>query len=217
MVDSSRDYLLEIGVEEMPARFLDPALAELKELAAAALKEYRLNFKSLTACGSPRRIALLVEGMAASQESLEMEVKGPAVKVAYKDGVPTRAAEGFAAGQGVKVSELIQKPVGHVDYVFALRREAGRPALEVLPAIVPGLITGLHFPKPMRWGDLEFRFARPIRWIVSLFGTEIVEFEFAGLKAGRITYGHRFLSKKPIELAAPSEYIEKMRKNSCHG
>jgi glycyl-tRNA synthetase beta chain len=213
MVDISRDFLLEIGVEEMPARFLDPALTELKELAAAALKEHRLNFKSLNTCGSPRRIALLVEGMATCQEPLEMEVKGPAVKVAYKDGVPTRAAEGFAAGQGVKVSDLVKKPVGHVDYVYAVRREAGRPAMEVLPVIVPGLITALHFPKPMRWGDLEFRFARPIRWIVSLFGSEIVEFEFAGLKAGRITYGHRFLSKKPVELAAPSQYLETMRNN----
>lgn len=213
MAESSRDFLLEIGVEEMPARFLDPALAELKELAAAALKEHRLSYTSLTTCGSPRRIALLVEGVAVSQEPLEMEVKGPAVKVAYKDGVPTRAAEGFAAGQGVKVSDLVQKPVGHVDYVFAVRREAGRPAVEVLPAIAPGLITALHFPKPMRWGGLEFRFARPIRWIVSLFGKDIVEFEFAGQKAGRITYGHRFLSKEPIELTDPSQYIEIMRKN----
>lgn len=209
----SKDFLLEIGVEEMPARFLDPALCELKALAAAALSEQRLAFKRLFACGSPRRIAIIVEGVAVSQEPLEMEVKGPAVKVAYKDGVPTRAAEGFAAGQGVKVSDLVKKPVGGVDYVFALRREEGRPASEVLPAIVPGLITGLHFPKPMRWRDLDFRFARPIRWIVSLFGTEIVEFEFAGLKTGRITYGHRFLSKEPITLASPAEYIEKMRQN----
>lgn len=213
MAESSRDFLLEIGVEEMPARFLDPALAELKELAIAALKENRLGYKNLATCGSPRRISLLVEGMSVSQEPLEMEVKGPAVKVAYKDGVPTRAAEGFAAGQGVKVSDLVQKPVGHVDYVFAVRREAGRPAMNVLPAMVPGLITGLHFPKPMRWGDLEFRFARPIRWIASLFGTDIVEFEFAGLKAGRTTYGHRFLSKEPVELASPSEYIGKMKNN----
>lgn len=209
----SRDFLLEIGVEEMPARFLDPALAELKELATAALKEHRLTFKRLISCGSPRRITLLVEGLAGSQESLEMEVKGPAVKVAYKDGVPTRAAAGFAAGQGVEVADLVVKPVGQVDYIFAVRREAGRPTAEVLPAIVPGLITGLHFPKPMRWGDLEFRFARPIRWIVALFGTDIIDFEFAGLKTGRITYGHRFLSKKPVVLAAPAEYLDKMKDN----
>jgi glycyl-tRNA synthetase beta chain len=208
-----KDFLLEIGVEEMPARFLDPALSELKELAAAAFTEHRLTYKRLFTCGSPRRISLLVEGMAGSQEPLEMEVKGPAAKVAYKDGVPTRAAEGFAAGQKVKVSDLIKKPVGGVDYVFALRREEGRPAREVLPAIVPGLITGLHFPKPMRWRDLEFRFARPIRWLVALFGPEIVEFEFAGLQTGRTTYGHRFLSKTPIVLAEPAEYLDKMKSN----
>ena len=213
MVDASRDFLLEIGVEEMPARFLDPALAELKELAATALKDNRLAYESLAAYGSPRRIALYVKGMAVSQTPLEMVVKGPAVRVAYRDGAPTRAAEGFAAGQGVKVADLVQKPVGHVDYVFAVKKEAGRPALEVLPVIVPGLISGLHFPKPMRWGDLEFRFARPIRWIVALFGADIVEFAFAGLKAGRTTYGHRFLSKKPVDLDEPAGYVETMRKN----
>ena len=141
-----------------------------------------------------------------------MEVKGPAVKVAYKsDGTPSRAAEGFARGQGVTVADLVKKPVGHVEYVFAFRREAGRPAREVLPEIAATLIAGLHFPKPMRWGDLEVRFARPIRWIVSLFGSEIVEFEFAGQKAGRVTYGHRFLSKEPVILSTSMEYFEKMR------
>ncbi len=213
MVDDHKDCLLEIGVEEMPARFLDPALAELKKLTAAALKEQRLDYKNLHTYGSPRRITLLVEGMAVSQAPLEKEIKGPAVKVAYKDGVPTRAAKGFAAGQGVRVTDLVQKSVGHVDYVFAVKREAGRPARKVLSTIFPDLISRLHFPKPMRWGELEFRFARPIRWIVSLLGTDVVEFKFTGLQAGRTTYGHRFLSKKPIILTQPAGYVETMRKN----
>lgn len=213
MAGNGKDFLLEIGVEEMPARFLDPALAELKELALEAFKESRLSYGLVKTYGTPRRLALFVEGLADSQKPLEIEVKGPAVKVAFKDGVPTRAAEGFAASQGVKVADLVKKAVGHVDYVFALKREAGRPAPEVLSEIAPRLISGLHFPKPMRWGDLEVRFARPIRWIVSLFGKDIVEFEFAGLKAGRVTYGHRFLSKAPINLASPSEYLDKMMNN----
>jgi len=214
MTGNAKDYLLEIGVEEMPARFLDPALAELKEVACTVLKEQRLFFKRVETCGTPRRLTLFVEGLADNQESLEMEVKGPAVKVAFKpDGTPTRAAEGFAKGQGVAVADLVQKAVGHVEYVFAVRREAGRPAREVLSEIALGLITGLHFPKPMRWGELEVRFARPIRWIVSLFGNDVVEFEFAGLKAGRTTYGHRFLSKEPITLAFPAEYFDKMKRN----
>lgn len=214
MTGNAKDYLLEIGVEEMPARFLDPALAELKEMACTVLKEQRLFFKQVETCGTPRRLTLFVEGLADNQEALEMEVKGPAVKVAFKpDGTPTRAAEGFAKGQGVAVADLVQKAVGHVEYVFAVRREAGRPAREVLSEITLGLITGLHFPKPMRWGELEVRFARPIRWIVSLFGNDVVEFEFAGLKAGRTTYGHRFLSKEPIMLAFPAEYFDKMKRN----
>lgn len=211
---ATRDFLLEIGVEEMPARFLDPALAELKELAAGTLREQRLSCQAVETYGTPRRLTLLVKGLAENQESLETEVKGPAVKVAFKpDGTPTRAAEGFARSQGVALADLVKKPVGHVDYVFAVKREAGRPAREVLAEIAPGLIAGLHFPKPMRWGDLEVRFARPVRWLLSLFGNEVVEFGFAGLTAGRVTYGHRFLSKEPIPVADPAEYFEKMRSN----
>lgn len=214
MTVKAQDYLLEIGVEEMPARFLEPALAELKDNAATLLKEQRLPYKRLAAYGTPRRITLYVEGLAVDQQSLEMEVKGPAVKVAYKpDGSPTRAAEGFARSQGVSIEELLKKPVGHVEYVFAVKREPGRPALEVLPQAGVSLISGLHFPKPMRWGDLDIRFARPIRWIVSLFGPDIVDFEFAGLKAGRITRGHRFLTQEAVTLISPQEYFEKMRSN----
>ncbi|HBC93404.1 MAG TPA: glycine--tRNA ligase subunit beta [Pelotomaculum sp.] len=214
MTMNAQDYLLEIGVEEMPARFLEPALAELKENAAALFKEQRLSYKRLATYGTPRRITLYVEGLAVHQQSLEMEVKGPAVKVAYKpDGSPTRAAEGFARSQGVVVGDLLKKPVGHVEYVFAVKREPGRPALDVLPQAGVSLISGLHFPKPMRWGDLDIRFARPIRWIVSLFGPDLVEFEFAGLKAGRTTRGHRFLAREAVTLPSPQEYFEKMRSN----
>ncbi|HOV79721.1 MAG TPA: glycine--tRNA ligase subunit beta, partial [Bacillota bacterium] len=214
MADNPKDYLLEIGVEEMPARFMEPALLELKETASVILKEQRLPFKNVETYGTPRRLTLYVEGLAGSQEPLEVEVKGPAAKVAFKpDGTPTRAAEGFARSQGVAVDDLIRKALGHVEYVFAVKREAGRPAREVLSEVAPAFINGLHFPKPMRWGDLEVRFARPIRWIVSLFGDEVVEFEFAGLKAGRTTCGHRFLSKEPVVLACPEEYFKKMRSN----
>lgn len=150
---NTQDYLLEIGVEEMPARFLEPALTELRENAAALFNEQRLPYKRLATYGTPRRIALYVEGLAVHQQPLEMEIKGPAVKVAYKpDGTPTRAAEGFARSQGVKVADLLKKPVGHVEYVFAVKRDPGRPALEVLPQAGISLISSLHFPKPMRWG-----------------------------------------------------------------
>ena len=208
------DYILEIGVEEMPARFLEPALKELKEKSSAILADYRIPFRRIETCGTPRRLTLFIEGLGVNQASLEMEVKGPAARVAFKpDGTPSRAAEGFAGGQGVAVGDLIIKPVGHVEYVFAVRREAGRPVRDVLPEIAVSLITGLHFPKPMRWGDLDVRFARPIRWLVSLLGSDVVEFEFAGLKAGRTTWGHRFLGQESIVLSKAKEYFDQMRRN----
>lgn len=211
---NGKDYLLEIGVEEIPARFLDPALAELKELASGVLKEHRLSFKRVETYGTPRRLTLYVKGLPEYQEPVKREVKGPAAKVAFKpDGSPTRAAEGFARSQGVSISELVKKTVGHVEYMFAVKYEAGRHTREILAEIAPGLISGLHFPKPMRWGELEVRFARPIRWILSLFDKDVIEFEFAGLKAGRVTYGHRFLSKNPINVASPVEYFEQMQNN----
>lgn len=212
MAGNAKDFLLEIGVEEMPARFLDPALTELKELAVKVLREQRLGFKGVKTYGTPRRLALFVEELAEVQEPLEKEIKGPAAKAAFNpDGSPTKAAAGFAKSQGVFVSDLVNKTVGKVDYVFAVKREAGRQSLEVLSGIAPALIAGLHFPKPMRWGELDIRFARPIRWIVSLLGDEIVEFEFAGCQSGRTTTGHRFLSKGLIELENASQYFEKMR------
>lgn len=210
---SERDFLLEIGTEEIPARFLDPAVEQLKELAAALLQENRLLYREIKTFGTPRRLTLYVYGLAEVQEPLVQEVKGPAVKVAFNQaGEPTRAALGFAKSQGVEVKDLVIKSVGPVEYVFAVKRQEGRPTLEVLPQICPALISGLHFPKPMRWGDLDVRFARPIRWLLALYGHEVVEFTYAGLKSGRITYGHRFLSRGPLEVNHASQYFEVMEK-----
>lgn len=209
---NGKDFLLEIGVEEMPARFLDPALAELQESAARALAEQRLPYRQVNAYGTPRRLALLVQGLAESQTSLVQEVKGPALKAAFlPDGTPSKAALGFARSQGVNVADLLKKPVGKVEYVFAVKQEEGRPAAEVLAEIAPALIAGLHFPKPMRWGELEIRFARPIRWIVALLDEAVVEFSFAGCAAGRTSAGHRFLAEGPVRLENAAQYIAKMR------
>ncbi|MFZ5648678.1 MAG: glycine--tRNA ligase subunit beta [Bacillota bacterium] len=208
-----RDFLLEIGTEEMPARFVGPALEQLKDLAESLLKDKRIGFGRVQALGTPRRMAVYVAGLSESQESLVKEVKGPALKVAYNPaGEPTPAALGFARSQGIDIKDLVVKPVGPVEYVFAMKREEGRPTGAVLAEICPELVTGLHFPKPMRWGDLEFRFARPIRWIMALYGQDVVSFGLAGVESGRITYGHRFLSKGPIEITDPGDYFEKIRK-----
>ena len=211
MAAEKKDFLLEIGVEELPARFLDPALQELAQSAKQILAEQRLSYEDIKTYGAPRRMALLVSGLANSQESLLKEVKGPAAKVAYNpDGSPSKALLGFSRSQGVDINDLSKKTVNKVEYVFAVKQESGLPAMEVLKAAAPALIAGLHFPKPMRWGDLEMRFARPIRWIVALLGGIIVEFTFAGCTAGRLSSGHRFLVQKPVEINDASQYVEKM-------
>ncbi|WP_066636564.1 glycine--tRNA ligase subunit beta [Desulfolucanica intricata] len=209
----AKDFLLEIGTEEIPARFLNPALTELKELAIKALEENRLGCGRVNTYGTPRRLVLFVEELAEEQESLVKEVKGPAVKVAFTpEGEPSRAAMGFARSQQVEVNDLVRRMVGHVEYLFAVKREEGRTAYEVLTELCPTLITGLHFPRPMRWGDLDIRFARPIRWLLALWGNQVVDFEFAGLKSGKVSYGHRFLSGS-FEVNNPKEYFTKMRSN----
>ena len=155
----------------------------------------------------------MVTGLEEKQDDLNMEVKGPAVKAAYDaNGAPTKAAQGFARGQGVTVEELFVQEVNGVPCVFARKSETGVETLTILPQLARDLINALHFPKPMRWGDLDFRFARPIRWIVALYGTEVVPFEFVGLESGRTSRGHRTLMTEEVLLGQPSDYREALRK-----
>ncbi|WP_206812050.1 glycine--tRNA ligase subunit beta [Paradesulfitobacterium ferrireducens] len=208
----SKDFLLEIGTEEIPAKFIPGAMAQLEELAHKRLQEMRLDFAEVNSYATPRRLALLVKELAEKQKDLNTEVKGPAVKAAYSpDGKPTKAAEGFARSQGVSVDSLFTQEVNGVPYVFAQKSETGKDCKSLLPGLCRDLITSLHFPKPMRWGDLDFRFARPIRWLVAMYGEEILEFEFVRLKAGRVSQGHRTLAQEPIVLQEPAEYKDKLR------
>jgi glycyl-tRNA synthetase beta chain len=207
-----RDLLFEIGTEEIPAKFMPGALAQLKELAEKNLTAERLTFDSLETLGTPRRLALIVNGLVEQQSDLVEEVKGPAKKAAFDvQGQATKAAEGFARGQGVAVADLFVKDTGAGEYIFASKKVTGRPTKELLPEFLTKLITGLNFPKPMRWADLEFRFARPIRWVVALFGEEVIDWEFIGLKAGRTSLGHRTLAKTTVEFNTPAEYQAKLK------
>jgi len=208
----AKDFLMEIGTEEIAARFMPRAISQLKELAENILQEKRLAYGKVATFGTPRRLALLVNGLAETQQELVEEVKGPAKKAAFDaEGKPTKAAEGFARSQGVDVKDLVVKSIDSGEYVFAIRKESGKATAEILPEICPGLITGLSFPKPMRWGHKELRFARPIRWLVALFGEDVINFELEGLVAGRETLGHRFLSQGPIAINSPAEYLNKLR------
>ncbi|KUK65127.1 MAG: Glycine--tRNA ligase beta subunit [Desulfofundulus kuznetsovii] len=198
-------------MEEMPARFINPALEQLKDLAEEKFKVHRLPFLSVRTYSTPRRLLLHVIGLEPVQEPLVQEIKGPAAKVAFDENRKyTRAAQGFAKSQRVDLQDLIIKPVGTVDYVFAVNKQAGRPAAEVLLEICPDVISSLHFPKSMRWGKGEMRFIRPIRWLLALYGEQVIPFVTAELIAGNITYGHRFYSNYPIMVQHPDDYFEKI-------
>lgn len=203
----SKSFLLEIGTEEIPARFMGPALRQLKEAAMAELAANRLTHGPVSVFGTPRRLAVMVLNLADRQDDLQEKKKGPARKAAFgQDGEPTPAATGFARGQGVAASELFVGAVDGVEYVFAEKRVAGKPAGEVLPTACERIIRGLSFPKPMFWASRDVRFARPVRWLTALYGRDVVAFTFAGLAAGRATCGHRFLAPGPFTLETADDY-----------
>ena len=208
----ANDFLLELGMEEIPAKFSPGAMTQLEEQARKRLNELRLTFAEINIFATPRRLALLVTGLEEKQKDLSIEVKGPALKAAYDaSGAPTKASQGFARGQGVIVEDLFVQEVNGVPYVFARKSEIGVETRALLPQLAIDLINALHFPKPMRWGTLDFRFARPIRWIVALYGTELVSFEFVGLESGRISRGHRALVTGGVLIGEPSDYREALR------
>lgn len=208
------DYLLEIGTEEIPAKFMPGALAQLKELAAKKLAEKRIKYAEIKTMGTPRRLALVIVNLAERGQDIQEEVRGPAKRAAYDlNGNLTKAAEGFARSQGVDAASLVIKDTGNGEYVFALKQEKGRETAQVLPDLAAEVINGLTFPKPMRWGSREMRFARPIRWIVSLLDDQVIPFEIEGLTADRITRGHRFLGQESISITSPSAYEKQLEEN----
>lgn len=207
----TKDLLLEIGTEEMPANILPGTIAQLQELAEAKLKEARLSFGKVTIYATPRRLAVLVADAAEKQADEQVKKRGPSIQAAYDaDGNPTRAAQGFARGAHIDPADLVKEG----NYVWAEIVNEGKPVAEILPQVFTDMILGLSFPKSMHWGSQELRFIRPIRWIVALCGTDVVPMELAGVKSGRKSRGHRFLCKDDVEIASPAEYKETMRKAS---
>ncbi|MDX9870793.1 MAG: glycine--tRNA ligase subunit beta [Clostridia bacterium] len=211
MSNKRSNYLLEIGTEEIPAKFMSGILTQLQDLAEKQFSERRIACQEIKIYGTPRRIALLAYGLADKGEDVTEEVKGPAKKAAYApDGRPTKAAEGFARGQGVTVEALYLKNLGGAEYVYAQKEIKGQATREVLPEIACQLIGALNFPKPMRWAAQEMRFARPIRWLVSLLDREVIPFELAGLTAGQVSRGHRILGQESLTITDPLSYLEQL-------
>lgn len=189
---ATAQLLLEIGVEELPYQFIQPALDSMKDSAEMLLKEQRLRFQTVKILGTPRRLVLVVEGLIAHQAGTVKETMGPSKSVAFdQTGQPTRAALGFAAGQGIAVTDLQVRQTPKGEYVFAVKREEGRPTKTVLVDLLPQLVAKLSFPKAMKWNETGIRFARPIRWLVALYGGQVLPIDIAGLEAGSRTWGHR--------------------------
>ena len=198
-----RDLLFEIGTEEIPAHVMPHLLEDLAQLAETMLKEHRLSYEKVRTLGTPRRAALIVTGLAERQKDVNTETRGPSVTIAFDaDGNPTKAGAGFARGQGVDPSALIQRD----GYVYASVHESGAATAELLTSLLPDLVRAIPLPNSMRWGDLDFRFIRPIRWFVALYGTEIVPFTLAGVTSGNHSRGHRTLAPADFVITSAADY-----------
>ena len=207
----SKTLLLEIGTEEIPAHVMPGILSQLKENAAKTFDGLRIEYKNIKTLGTPRRSALLVEGLAEQQADLSKENRGPAVNIAFDaDGKPTKAAQGFARGQGVKPEELVTKD----GYIYAMVHEKGGKTADLLGETLKGLVDGLNFPNNMHWANLDYKFIRPLRWLVALYGEDVIDFEVANVKSGRTSRGHRFLSDGDFEIDSADNYVEACRKAS---
>ncbi|MCL1975607.1 MAG: glycine--tRNA ligase subunit beta [Firmicutes bacterium] len=209
-----RDLLFEIGVEEIPARFLPPTIDQLQSLAKEAMNEAGLPYEQLHIYATPRRLTILVKGLTSLQADSIVEAKGPSLTVAYdKEGKPSRALQGFCKGQGINEEDVQHKKVGDNLYVFAVKEVKGQKAVDILPQILESILFNISFPKPMRWGYEEMRFARPIHWLVALWGTDTLPLCIAGISADRFSRGHRNLGSQMIKISEPQYYLELLRQN----
>ena len=206
----AKDLLFEIGAEEIPAGFMPNILGQLKQLAETKLNDAHLPFESIETYGTPRRLALIVKGLADASAEISERHKGPSASIAYDaDGNATKAAIGFARGKGLDVADLVVED----GYIYAETKTAGVPAKDIVSEMLPQLITGLNFPKSMHWGDLDAKFVRPVRWLVALLDEEVIPVEFATVQSGNVTRGHRFLGADEITIKNAASYVETLKEN----
>ncbi|MEW6409453.1 MAG: glycine--tRNA ligase subunit beta [Nitrospirota bacterium] len=211
----NKTLLLEIGTEEIPARFIPPALIGMKESIQRLLNSYNITFGIVSTFATPRRLVVLVEGVAEHQSSSIKEVVGPARRIAFDDkGTPTKAAYGFAKVQGISVEMLKIKHTERGEYITAVFEEERKETRILLPEILTTFIRSITFPKAMRWMDKDISFARPVHWILALFENEIISFEIDGIRSGNVSRGHRFMSPGAFAVRDPKIYKQLMENNS---
>ncbi|MDU3820666.1 MAG: glycine--tRNA ligase subunit beta, partial [Veillonella sp.] len=190
--------------------FMPNILGQLKQLAETKLNDAHLPFESIATYGTPRRLALIVKGLADTSAEISERHKGPSASIAYDaDGNATKAAIGFARGKGLDVADLVVED----GYIYAETKTAGVPAKDIVTDMLPQLITGLNFPKSMHWGNLDAKFVRPVRWLVALLDEEVIPVEFATVKSGNVTRGHRFLGADEITIKNAVSYVDTLKEN----
>ncbi len=208
-MSSLHTLAFEIGTEEIPAFDLHKATQQLEKLVPEALVAVRVPHGDVSIHTTPRRLIALVEGVADATEALEEVFRGPSAKIAFDaEGNPTKAAIGFARGKGLDVDALERREENGAEYVFATRSVPARDVAELLPGVLEGVITGISWPKSCRWGTRGEYFSRPVRWLVALLDERVIPVEFAGLTAGKLTCGHRFLAPGPHEVARAADLLD---------
>ena len=207
-----QDFLLELGFEELPARFVQSTLNALSQTIQAGLEKERLAHGEVSLYGTPRRLAVLIKDLQLQQEDQVLEVKGPPKNIAYDtEGQLTKAGQGFLRSQGVEADAVFIKEFQGADYVYIKKEVKGKQTSALIKPLLEDIIANLNFPKNMRWGDYDLRFARPLRWIVCLLGEEVIPLEVGPVRADRITFGHRQLSQGPIVVSKPADYSPSLK------
>ena len=206
----SHTFLMEIGLEEIPAHVVTPSAAQLVEKTEKFLKEQRMDFDEVQTYSTPRRLTVKVTGLADKQPDIQEEAKGPAKKIAYdKDGNWSKAAQGFARGQGVSVDDIFFKELKGTEYVYVKKFIEGKAAADVMQGM-RDVAMDLKFPTMMRWGTNDFQYVRPIRWIVAMLDDQVIPFKILNIESGNVSQGHRFLGK-PVELKSADDYVKALR------
>lgn len=210
----AKDLLFELGFEEVPAAYMVKAINDTTGLTREKLKELRLKYDELKVYGTPRRLTIYIKGLDEKQTEAVIETRGPKKAIAYdQKGKPTKASLGFARAQGVEVDELQVKEVDGVEYIFAVKKELSRTAEDIIADGIKDIVYSIVFPKSMRWAYYHTRFARPIRWILLLFGEKVLDLQIENVKSGRFTYGHRFLSRQALEVKKAEDYFQILQDN----
>ena len=209
-----KELLLEIGTEEIPAAFLPKAIRDMDEIMRRELSSKRIQHDEIKAMATPRRLCLSIVNVSSRQEDQIIEKIGPAKRVAFdENGNPTKAAMGFATGQGIDVSELEVVTTEKGEYICARKKITGEDTMNLLPEIMTKFIASIPFRKSMRWSDLQIRFARPIHWILAIYGGETIPFMIGNIESGDRSYGHRFMSTKSFKVKKMKEYVTNCKKH----